>query len=80
MKIDTYIIEYEVHSKDGAVLKSGKIRVKNKETSIHAQVSLEEYLKRKVSGFDRLIVKSCKEENINNIFKDMFGDNNPFGF
>jgi hypothetical protein len=80
MKASTYIIEYEAQAKNGEVLKSGKIKVKNKTSSIQAQISLEDYLKRKVKGFNRLIVKSCKEDSISAIFGDIFGKDNPFGF
>jgi hypothetical protein len=80
MKASTYIIEYEAQGKNGTVLKSGKIKVKNKTSSIQAQISLEDYLKRKVNGFNRLIVKSCKEDSISAIFGDIFGKDNPFGF
>lgn len=80
MKASVYIIKYEVRSKDGDTLKSGTIKVKNKIDSIHAQTSLEDYLSRKVSGFDKLIVRSCKEDSIGSVFGDIFGTDNPFGF
>ena len=80
MKASTYIIEYEAQAKNGTVLKSGTIKVKNKTSSIQAQISLEGYLKRKVNGFSRLIVKSCKEDSFSAIFGDIFGKGNPFGF
>lgn len=80
MKASIYIIEYEAQAENGTVLKSGKIKVKNKTSSIQAQISLEDYLKRKVNGFSKLIVKSCKEDSISAIFGDIFGKDNPFGF
>ena len=80
MKKSIYIIEYEAQAKNGAVLKSGKIKVKNKTSSIQAQISLEDYLKRKVIGFNKLVVKSCKEDFMSSIFGDILGENNPFGF
>ena len=80
MKKSIYIIEYEAQAKNGTVLKSGKIKVKNKTSSIQAQISLEDYLKRKVSGFNKLVVKSCKEDFMSSIFGDILGKDNPFGF
>ena len=50
------------------------MRVKNKETSIHAQIDLEEFLKRKVSGFVRLVVVKCKDDVVGDIFGSIFGD------
>lgn len=79
MKANTYIIDYEAQAKNGTVLKSGIIKVKNKTSSIQAQIALEDYLKRKVNGFSRLVVKSCKEDTISTIFGDIFGKDNPFG-
>ncbi len=76
----TYVIEYEAQDKNGTTLKSGTIKVKNKTSSIQAQISLENYLKRKVSGFNKMIVKSCKEDSISAIFGEIFGKDNPFGF
>ena len=66
--------------KDGVVLKSGKFKVKNKTSSIQAQIAFEDYLKRKLNMFSKLIVNSCKEDNISTIFGDIFGKDNPFGF
>lgn len=64
-----YLIKYEVHSTIGGVLKKGTMKVKNKESSIQAQVHLERYFKIKLKYFGRLIVHSCKQENS---FSEMF--------
>ena len=37
-------------------------------------LQIEDYLKRKVNGFSRLVVKSCKEDTISAIFGDIFGN------
>ena len=77
MEKRTYIIEYEAQSTIGAILRSGKMRVKNKTSSIQAQMALEDYLKRHVTEFDRLIVNSCKVDTLGNLFS-MFGCETPF--
>jgi hypothetical protein len=74
MRNTNYIIAYQVIGKYNQVIKSGKMRVKNKETSIHAQIDLEEFLKRKISGFVRLEVLKCEEDVVGHIFGDIFGD------
>ncbi len=82
MRKSTYLIKYEVLSQYGTVLKSGLIKVKNKTSPIQAQISLEAYLKRKVSGTNQLVVKTCKEDSVDSILKnfgDIFGKDNPFG-
>lgn len=72
-----YIIEYTVRSKKGVVLKSGKMKVKNKGSGMEAQVKLEEFLKKRYSDFGRLIVYKCTEDTFSDIFGDIFGSN-PF--
>lgn len=75
-----YIIKYTVKDLQGHVIKAGKMRAKNKENKFMAQVKFEEYLKRKHPDFERLIVHECYEDHmINNIFSDIFGEDNPLG-
>ena len=57
-----YIIEYRVLSSIDAVIKTGKIRCKNKDTEFQAKVGLDNYLKRTVPAFSRLIIISCTVE------------------
>ena len=81
MNNKNYIIEYTAKAKNGMVLKSGKMRAKNRMSSFEAQVKFEKWLENKYDNFGKLIVHSCKEENpLNGIFGDIFGSNNPFGF
>ena len=80
MTKNTYIIKYQAKDKNGVLLKAGTIKVKNKTSPISAQISLEDYLKRKVDRFDKMIVESCKEDSISTIFGDIFGKDNPFSF
>ena len=54
-----YIITYKVLNDEGRIIKQGTIRVKNKLSKFDAQCSLEDYLKRKLPEFDRLIIDSC---------------------
>lgn len=76
-----YIIKYTVKSKNGSVLKHGKIKAKNRLSELDAQVKLEEWLKKKYSNFGGLIVHECHAENpIEGIFGNIFGSDNPFGF
>ena len=73
-----YIIEYTVKDKRGVVLKSGKMKAKNKDSSLEAQVKFEEFLKRRYDTFGQLIVHNCSEEpDVFGMFGDIFG-NNPF--
>ena len=76
----TYKIDYKIQLFNGVVLKRKPMLVKNKTSSISAQIALEDYLKRHVTEFDRLIVNSCKEDSVSTIFGDIFGKDNPFGF
>jgi hypothetical protein len=67
----TYLINYKVYLKDGTT-HSKKIKVKNSFTELHAKSKLEDYCKKKINDFDKLVVNSCSEE----IFKglDVFND------
>jgi hypothetical protein len=69
-----FLIKYTVYSNRGSEIKSGKIRVKNKMSSMHAQFELEKYLKKKHVNFAKLVVHDCVEDNpINDLFGDIFG-------
>jgi len=74
-----YIIEYTIEDKSRIVIKHGKMKVKNKENEIEAQIKFEAYLKKKYSNFGQLIVHKCSVDNsFNNIFGDIFNKKNPF--
>ena len=80
MKKD-YLIDYILYSTDNAILKQGKMRVKNKYSSLEAQVKLEEFLQSKFPNAGKFIVSSCTEDNdIMSMFGNIFGggDSNPF--
>lgn len=47
---------------DGAEIKSGTIRVKNRPNSIKAQIDLEKYFKKHFPGLGRMVVLSCEED------------------
>lgn len=87
MQQHNYLIEYTVYDINGNSLKTGKMRVKRKCSSMEAQVEFEKFLKRKYSNFNKLVVHKCTEENpflssdMNDSFKDIFGDsfNDVFG-
>ena len=75
-----YIIEYTAKAKNGAVLKSGKMRAKNRLSSLETQVKFEDWLKKKYPDFGQLIVHKCYIDNpLSSIFGDIFGKDNPFG-
>lgn len=78
----TYIIKYIAQDKIGRTIKKGEFKVKNKESSIQAQIAFEDYLKRNYLQFNKLIVHDCKEDiGFDNLFGDKKnGDfDNPFG-
>ena len=77
MNYKNYIITYTIYNESGKVIKSGKMKVKNKLNDLDAKVKLEIYLKSKNKMMESLIIHSCKE---NNIFNEFFGDfeSNPF--
>lgn len=81
MTYKNYIIEYTAEAKNGAILKSGKMRAKNRMSELDAQIKFEEWLKKNYADFGQLIVHKCYIDNpINVIFGDIFGKDNPFGF
>lgn len=74
MKYKTYILEYTVKNRNGAVLKSGKMRVKNAVGEMASKVKLEAFLKKKHPAFAHLIVYKCYEDNpIYSMFNGIFG-------
>jgi hypothetical protein len=81
MTYRNYIIEYTAKAKNGAVLKSGKMRAKNRLSEFEAQVKFEDWLKKKYPDFGQLIVHKCYVDNpLSSIFGDILGKDNPFGF
>jgi len=70
-----YIIEYSVKDKNGSIIiNNKKMKAKNKINSLDAQISFEEFLKKKHLNFGKLIVHKCEEESIMNMFGGVFGD------
>ena len=73
----TFLIELIVYDIQDFVLYEGKMRAKNQDNDFMAKCGLEDFLKKKYVTFDRMVVKSCKEDNsVNDIFKsfnDIFG-------
>lgn len=75
MRKQDYIIHYTVKATDGSVIKSGKMRAKNKYSGVEAQGSFEKFLIKKYPNFGQLIVHSCEVELydlFNNLFKNAF--------
>lgn len=77
-----YVIKYRVLLEGAEPLENKEIKIANCMSSFHAQVRLEEYLKKKYINFKQLVVKECKEDyDLNNIFSqfgDIFGGNSDF--
>ena len=69
----TFIIDYQVESSIGAILRTGKVKVKNQKDDIGAQINLEKKLRRDVPHFHRMVVLSVKEDTF-------FGDDDVFKF
>lgn len=73
----TFIIKYTAKATSGQIIASGKMRAKNKTTSLQAQIHFENYLKKKYLNFGQLIVHECYEENdFMSMFKDIFNQRN----
>ena len=69
----TYTIEYRVFTKDRGVYHPPKMKVKNCHTELEAKIKLENYLKPKHVGYERLEVISCVEDFMGGAFNDIFG-------
>ena len=54
----TFNIKYEIHLKDGNVIKDKEINVKKCEFGVEAQYKLENYLKKKYPNFKKMVVIS----------------------
>ena len=75
MSRKSYLIAYAVEDGNGNIIKDGTFKVKRKLDKIHAQVSLEEYLRKKHGSFGKLIVHSCvEEEDLDSMFGGIFSD------
>lgn len=46
-------------------------------SELHAKIKLKDFVKKKYSEFDYIIIISCKEEG-SSFFDDLLGNNNPF--
>ena len=73
-----FIIKYEIVLDGAPNMKDKEIKVDKCMSSFHAQVKLEEYLKKKYINFKQLIVYSVTEDYLSNLgdFGDIF---NQFG-
>ena len=75
MKLKTFLIKYTAYNKGDYILKQGTVKAKRKYTAIEAQCEFEKFLRRKHPDMDRLVVHSCSEYVVNNIFSDIFKNN-----
>jgi hypothetical protein len=74
-----YRIKYQVLLEGSPTLGGKEIKIDNCLSGIHAQVRLEDYLKKKYINFKQLVVLECKEDlDLNDLFSafgDIFGGN-----
>ena len=70
-----YLIQYSSYDKNGSAIRyNKKMRVKNSDNKLVAQVKLDKYLEQKFSGHHKLVVHDIIEDNeITDFFKEMFG-------
>lgn len=64
-----YRVKYKVLLEGASPLEDKEIKIDNCSNGVHAQVRLEEYLKKKYINFKQLIVFECTE-----VTKTQFGD------
>ena len=64
-----YRVKYKVLLEGASPLENKEIKIDNCMSGVHAQVRLEEYLKKKYINFKQLIVFECTE-----VMKTQFGD------
>lgn len=79
----TFIVDYICYDINNNIIKDGKIKIKNRKTAFEAKCGLEDFLKKKHSNFNKLIINKCEPEfnEIFESFNNIFGkDNNPFSF
>lgn len=75
--MDSYILEYTAYDKNGDIIKSGKMRAKNKLSEFEAKCGLEKHLKTKYVDMYNLVIHSCYIDFGFDIFNDF---SNKFGF
>jgi hypothetical protein len=71
----TFHISYGIYFTDGNY-ESHTMKVKNCMSEIHSKVKLEDYLKKKHSNFQKLVIFKCTNDFFG-LF-DMFGKDNSF--
>jgi len=56
-----FLIKYQAYNNQEQLIKSGEMRAKNKFNEFAAKAGLEEYFKKNLPGFTKLVVNSCRE-------------------
>jgi hypothetical protein len=76
-----YTIKYRIILEGSNTIEDKEIKIANCMSSIHAQIRLEEYLRKKYINFKALEVKKCEESGIFDGFSsDIFSSfNDIFG-
>jgi hypothetical protein len=82
MENKKYKIKYEIHLNGSTVIRDKEIKIDKCMSEVHAQVRLEDYLKRKYINFEKLVVTGpvteVKFDDIFGSFSDIFGNSNNF--
>ena len=73
----TYLIEFTIIHIDGHNTPK-KCKMKNCSNACHAQVKLEEHLKKTIIDFKQLIVTKSPQEDLGSMFNGIFGNNDVF--
>lgn len=72
-----YLMEYIVYDKRGDVLKKGKIKAKRKRNEFEAKAGFGKHIEKKYGNtLGRLEITSCKDSSFEDLFGNMFGNNN----
>ena len=61
----TFRINFTLYDSGNQILKTGTFRVKNKPNMFIAKCAFDDFLRRKYSDYNRLVIHKCKEEFIN---------------
>lgn len=73
-----FLIEYQCIDSNGKIIKSGKIRAKNKSSEFEALAGTEDHLKKMVPGMVKMKYTKIHDESLidwlGNINEDLFGD------
>ena len=67
-----FLITYTAYNLNGEVIKSGKMRAKNKFNEFDAKCGLEKHLKKVYPNMFKLVIHTCEQDFDLGIFGDLF--------